>query len=369
MASADGRGLRVRLRQSGPIPLDVAFDVPAGRVLSLIGPSGSGKSTTLRAIAGLYRPANGSVVSDGNVWFDSETGFSVPARRRRVGLVFQSYALFPHLTALENVMESLTDRPQSVRRGEAADYLRRVHLAGLENRRPKELSGGEQQRVAVARALARRPEVMLLDEPFSAVDRATRHLLQNELADLRRDFAMPVILVTHDLDEAARVADDAVVLAAGRIVASGRIEDVFSRLDLDSVLGPHEAGAILNATVRRHEPEFALTWLSSAGATLVVPSLPRDVGDAIRIRVRARDVTLALSEPADISTRNIIPAEIVEIKIEDGAYAEVLLVAAGQYLRARITRKSAVELGLAPGKRIFALIKSIAVEADRPRRS
>jgi molybdate transport system ATP-binding protein len=266
-------------------------------------------------------------------------------------------------------MESLTDRPQSVRRAEAGGYLGRVHLAGLENRRPKELSGGEQQRVAVARALARRPEVMLLDEPFSAVDRATRHLLQNELADLRRDFSMPVILVTHDLDEAARVADDAVVLAAGRIVASGRIEDVFSRLDLDSVLGPHEAGTILNATVLRHEPEFALTWLSSAGATLVVPSLPRDVGDAIRIRVRARDVTLALSEPADISIRNVVPSEIVEVTVEDGAYAEVLLVAAGQYLRARITRKSAVELGLVPGQKIFALIKSIAVEADRPLRS
>jgi molybdate transport system ATP-binding protein len=242
-------------------------------------------------------------------------------------------------------------------------------LDGLGHRRPSELSGGQQQRVAVARALARRPDVMLLDEPFSAVDRPTRHRLQAELAELRRDLSMPTILVTHDLEEAVRLADDVVVLSEGRMIASGPIEEVFARVDLGAAVGPYEAGAVLNATVLRHEPEFALTSLAFGDATLVVPAIERDIGATIRIRVRARDVTLALSEPKDISTRNVIAGEIVEVKFEDGAYAEVLLLASGQHLRSRITRKSAVELGLEPARKVFALIKSIAVEADRPRRA
>lgn len=365
--SAPDIALHVRVRQTQPIPLDVAFDVAPGRVLALVGPSGSGKSTTLRAIAGLHRPADGSVVCNGDVWLDTANGITVPARQRRVGLVFQSYALFPHLSAIENVMESLTDRRRSARRAEALDYLSRVHLEGLGHRRPSELSGGQQQRVAVARALARRPDVMLLDEPFSAVDRGTRLRLQAELAELRRDLSMPVVLVTHDLDEAARLADDVVVLTEGRVVAAGSVEEVFTRLDLGVAVGPYEAGAILSATVKAHEPEFALTSLACGGATLVVPAIEREVGAAIRIQIHARDVTLALSEPKDISTRNVIAAEIVLVKFEDGAYAEVLLVASGQHVRSRITRKSAVELGLEPGRKVFALIKSIAVEADRPR--
>jgi molybdate transport system ATP-binding protein len=361
--------LHVRLRQMSPIPLDVSFDVAPGRVMALVGPSGSGKSTTLRAIAGLHRPLDGSVVCNGRTWLETASGTAVPARRRRVGLVFQSYALFPHLSAIENVMESLTDRPRSVRRSEALHYLAKVHLTDLGHRRPGELSGGQQQRVAVARALARRPDVMLLDEPFSAVDRATRFRLQAELAELRRDLSMPVVLVTHDLDEATRLADEVVVLSEGRVLASGPIEEVFARLDLGVAVGPHELGAILSVTVKAHEPEFALTLLALGKGTLVVPAIGRDVGTAIRIQISARDVTLALKEPTEISIRNILPSEVVDVTFEDGAYAEVLLVASGQHLRSRITRKSAVELDLRPGRKVFALIKSIAVEADRPRRT
>lgn len=358
----------MRLQQARPIPLDLALEVAPGRVLALVGPSGSGKSTTLRAIAGLFRPATGSIVCNGRVWFDASSGTMTPARQRRVGLVFQSYALFPHLSAIENVMESLTDRPRASRRRDAAEYLARVHLEGLEHRRPDELSGGQQQRVAVARALARRPEVMLLDEPFSAVDRVTRYRLQSELAELRRDLSMPVILVTHDIDEAARLADEVVVLSEGRVIASGAVEDVFARVDLGAVLGPYEAGALLFATIATHEPDFALTWVKCGDAKLVVPALDQEIGTTIRIRVRARDVTLALSEPQGLSTRNVIAAEIMEVSLEDGPYAEILLIASGQHLRSRITRKSAVELGLRPGLHVFALIKSIAVEADRPDR-
>ena len=228
-AASAPAGLYAELRQKEPIPLDLALEVGSGEILALVGPSGSGKSTALRAIAGLSRVTSGVVTCAGQTWFDSARGINVPARRRRVGLVFQSYALFPHLTALENVAEALTDRPGALRRGEAQSYLQRVHLGGLEDRKPAELSGGQQQRVAVARALARRPDVLLLDEPFSAVDRMTRHRLQRELAGLRRDLSMPLVLVTHDLEEAARLADRLAVIHRGVLLQTGPLSEVVSR--------------------------------------------------------------------------------------------------------------------------------------------
>ncbi|MBX3492228.1 MAG: ABC transporter ATP-binding protein [Parvibaculum sp.] len=223
------KGLTVRLRQETPIPLDVAFSVAPGEAMALVGPSGSGKTTTLRAIAGLYHAADGQIACNGATWFDGATGLHLPARQRRAGLVFQSYALFPHLTALANVMEALSDTPRETRRATAMALLARVHLDGLEDRRPAQLSGGEQQRVAVARALARRPDVLLLDEPFSAVDRVTRRKLRRELVELRRDLPMPVVLVTHDLDDVTRLADRICVMHRGRILQSGSVSDVMAR--------------------------------------------------------------------------------------------------------------------------------------------
>jgi molybdate transport system ATP-binding protein len=222
-------GLSVRIRHGSPIPLDIALDVAPGEVVALVGPSGSGKTTALRAIAGLFRPAEGRISCLGETWFDAATATDVPARRRRVGMVFQSYALFPHLTAAENVAEALSNLPRRERRDEAARLLARVHLEGLEDRRPGELSGGQQQRVAVARALARRPHALLLDEPFSAVDRMTRFRLQRELAALRRELSMPVILVTHDLEEAARLADRIAVLHRGALLQTGSATEVTTR--------------------------------------------------------------------------------------------------------------------------------------------
>jgi molybdate transport system ATP-binding protein len=220
--------LAVSLRQEIPIPLDAEFSVGPGEVLALVGPSGSGKSTALRSIAGLYAPSSGRIVCNGSIWLDRKAGINVPARERRVGMVFQSYALFPHLTSIENVMEALGDLHPGARRSQARGLLARVHLEGLEDRRPAELSGGQQQRVAVARALARRPRVLLLDEPFSAVDLVTRRRLRRELVELRRELPMPVILVTHDLDDVKRLADRICVLNRGRILQTGAVEAVMA---------------------------------------------------------------------------------------------------------------------------------------------
>ena len=215
-------GLHVRLRQTGPIPLAVEFSCEQGELLALIGLSGSGKTTTLRTIAGLYHPRDGEVRCNGAIWLDTERRLDLPPHRRPVGLVFQSYALFPHMTALGNVAAALGHRPKRQRVERARELLALVHLAGFEQRRPAALSGGQQQRVAVARALAREPAVLLLDEPFSAVDRPTRRKLHAELAELRQAVRIPIVLVTHDIDEAAELADRLCVIDHGETLQTGR---------------------------------------------------------------------------------------------------------------------------------------------------
>jgi len=224
----NGQGLHARLSQAGPIPLAVELDCGEAELLALVGPSGSGKTTVLRAIAGLYRPRSGLVSCGGEDWLDTRAGLDLPPHRRRVGMVFQSYALFPHMTALGNVAAALHHRPAPERQARAEALLALVHLEGLGGRRPAELSGGQQQRVAVARALAREPAVLLLDEPFSAVDRRTRRKLHEELAELRQAVQLPIVLVTHDIGEAVALADRMCVLDRGETVQTGRPADVLA---------------------------------------------------------------------------------------------------------------------------------------------
>jgi molybdate transport system ATP-binding protein len=223
---AEPAELSVRLQQAGPIPLDVALSCGPGELLALIGPSGSGKTTVLRSIAGLYRPQTGRVAVDGETWLDTETNVDLTPQARSVGFVFQDYALFPHLSALDNVRLAMLRHEEPARRRLAASLLARVHLEGLEPRRPDQLSGGQRQRVALARALARDPKVLLLDEPFSAVDRMTRELLKEEIAALHRSLDIPMLLVTHDLEEAQALADRICVLHAGTTLQIGTTDEV-----------------------------------------------------------------------------------------------------------------------------------------------
>ncbi len=236
MAADAGPGaLEVELRQQAPISLDCAFDCAPGELLALVGPSGSGKTTVLRCIAGLHRAAQGAIRSNGATWFDDS--LCLPPQQRRVGFVFQNYSLLPHLSAFDNVMLALGDVAPRERAATARNWLARVHLQGLDERRPAQLSGGQQQRVALARALARAAAgpaaagggVLLMDEPFSAVDQVTRGKLRAELARLRQELAIPIVLVTHDLDEARQLADRMVVLHRGKALQAGTPEDVLLR--------------------------------------------------------------------------------------------------------------------------------------------
>jgi len=220
-------GLEVEIEQMTPMPLQGAFRCAPGELLALVGPSGAGKSSMLRVLAGLMRPERGCVVVDGELWCDTARGIFQPAQQRHVGLVFQDYALMPHLNALDNVALSLLSMPRDARRVQAREWLDHVHLSREQQaRRPAALSGGQQQRVAVARALARQPRLLLLDEPFSAVDQMNRRGLYQLLAELRQDLSIPIVLVTHDLNEARLLADRLVVMDAGHVLQQGAPEQI-----------------------------------------------------------------------------------------------------------------------------------------------
>jgi molybdate transport system ATP-binding protein len=261
-------GLRLRLLQEAPIPLDAELACAPGELLALVGPSGSGKSTLLRCIAGLNQPAQGVVACGGETWFDTGAGVDLPPQRRSVGLVFQHYALFPHLSARRNVEAALNHLPAAQRGGRARELLERVHLEGLEERRPGELSGGQQQRVALARALARDPKVLLLDEPFSAVDQVTRRKLYWELAQLRQAVSVPIVLVTHDLDEAAALADAMCILHRGETLQAGPPFELMARPRNALVARLVDLRNVFEGEVREQDAERGVTRLGWLGRDL-----------------------------------------------------------------------------------------------------
>ena len=268
------QGLSIRLHQASPIPLDVEIACAPGELLALVGPSGSGKSTILRSVAGLYRPETARVLVAGEQWTDSERGLHRPTWQRRVGLVFQNYGLFPHMTAAANVEAALAEVPPQQRTTKAMELLALVNLKGLEHRRPAELSGGQQQRVAVARALARQPKVLLLDEPFSAVDKLTRGRLYRELASIRQRLDMPIILVTHDLEEAMMLADRMCLLQRGSILQAGAPLHVMTKpatVEAARLVGQRN---IFPARIADHLPDKQLTILDWRGRRLEAAFAP-----------------------------------------------------------------------------------------------
>ncbi|MGQ7844284.1 ABC transporter ATP-binding protein [Granulosicoccus sp. 3-233] len=255
--------LTVRIRQSLPISLDVQLHCAPGELLALVGPSGSGKSTVLRTIAGLHHSGTAHVSCGDSHWQDSEANINLSPQQRRVGMVFQHYALFPHKTVLENVMLAIHDSPREERRRRALEWLARTNMTGLESRKPAQLSGGQRQRVALARALAREPAVLLLDEPFSAVDQQTRRKLYRELAQLRLHLQVPMLLVTHDINEVQQLADSLCLIHRGKSLQQGDVQEVINAprdKETAKLLGHQN---LLPARVLQNQPSQTLYELES----------------------------------------------------------------------------------------------------------
>jgi molybdate transport system ATP-binding protein len=350
----------------GDFTLDAAFD-SGGGLTALFGRSGSGKTSLVNAIAGLIRPAHGHVVVDGEVLTDTARGVFVPARRRHIGYVFQEGRLFPHLTVRQNLLYGRWFARSSGRRagghaGEVEQVVELLGIADLLGRRPANLSGGEKQRVAIGRALLAHPRLLVMDEPLASLDEARKTEILPYIERLRDEFGIPIVYVSHAIAEVTRLATTMVVMSEGRVAAVGPTAAIMGRIDLFPLTGPAEAGAILNTRVAEHDVRFGLTTLRAAAGDLRVPYIDLRLGTQLRVRIRARDVMIALEPPRGLSALNILPGTVAEIGAAEGPIVEIRLDCAGEPLIARLTRRSVEALGLAPGRQVYAVIKSIAFD-------
>ncbi len=343
--------------------LDLSHCFALEGITALFGPSGCGKSTLLRIIAGLQHDARGRIAFADEAWHDDTSRTFVPAHKRGVGYVFQDTRLFPHLSVKGNLRYA--DKRSAGLKSpiDFAHVVTALDLSDLLTRHPASLSGGEKQRVAIGRTLLTRPRLLLMDEPLAALDIQRKAEILPYIERLPGAFGVPVIYVTHAIDEVARLAQRMVVLNAGRKVADGPVTDVLERLDLQPATGRFEAGVVLTARIVGHDAAFRLTRLDHHGQSIDMPMVDLPIGSEVRLRVRARDVSLAIERPKGISVRNILEGSIVQIEEEpETAFAETLVDIGGGRLRARITRAAVAELSLAPGMPVFALVKSIAFD-------
>ena len=345
----------------GSFVLDAIF-TSTGRLTALFGRSGSGKTSVLNAIAGLLRPVRGRIALDGEALFDASAGIDLPVHRRSIGYVFQEGRLLPHLSVRQNLLYGHRFSRGAERGATLEDVSRLLGLGGLLDRRPHSLSGGEKQRVAIGRALLARPRLLLMDEPLASLDAPRKAEILYYVERLRDETGVPIVYVSHSLDEVVRLADTVVVMSEGKVLGSGTVQEAMSRIDLRPYLGRFEGGAVIEARVAEQDLGSGLARLDFAGGSLYVPDVDALIGERVRVRIRARDVSLALSRPRDISILNVLPGTVVALGEDSGASIDVQLEIGGTPLLSRITRKSASALGLAPGQNVFALVKSVSLD-------
>jgi molybdate transport system ATP-binding protein len=354
--------LRVDVRaRRGAFALDVRFEAGSG-ITVLFGRSGAGKTSVVDMVAGLLRPEDGSIAVDGRRLFDRAARIDLPAHARRIGYVFQEGRLFPHLTVRQNLLYGAWFAPREAASPGFDQAVALLGLAPLLHRRPAGLSGGEKQRVAIGRALLAKPRILLMDEPLAALDEARKAEILPYIERLRDELRLPILYVSHSIPEVTRLADTLVLLSDGKVAAAGPLPDVMGRLDLHPLTGRYEAGAVIEAEVAGIDAAYGLAALDFDRGRLLVPAAGLALGARVRVRIRARDVALALGRPAAISVLNAIDGVVAELRREPGPFAEIRVAAGRAGLLARITRKSLDELRLAPGTKVVALIKAVAVD-------
>jgi molybdate transport system ATP-binding protein len=355
--------VEVSIRHSfGTFALDVAFQARSASVTALFGPSGAGKTSIVNAIAGLLTPREGTIIIGGRVVLDTAAGICLSARARRVGYVFQDSRLFPHMSVRDNLLFGWRRAPAKASESEIANVIELLGLAHLLDRFPRALSGGEKSRVALGRSLLSSPDILLLDEPLAALDQARRAEILPYLERLRDEAKLPMLYVSHAVDEVARMADEIVVLKDGRVAAQGSVFDLLTALD--GPAGIDAVGAVLDSTVVEHRVSEGLSVLSFDGGTLIVSRVDHALGKKLRVRIRSEDIMLAREEPRAISANNVLAATVSAVRFAQGQQADVQLACSNTKLVARITRASVARLGLEPGVPVFAIVKSVTVDSQ-----
>lgn len=354
--------LAIRLRHGFPgFTLDVDIRATAG-VTALFGRSGAGKTTIVNAVAGLLRPDEGRITLGPVTLLDTARGVFVPPHRRRIGYVFQDARLFPHMTVRQNLLYGRRFAHDAAGPDPAriADLL---GIAGLLDRRPGTLSGGERQRTALGRAILAAPRLLLMDEPLAALDDPRKAEILPYLERLRDDLGLPILYVSHALAEVTRLADTIILIEAGRVSAAGPAAALLSDPATAPALGLREAGALLPARLAAQEDD-GLSRLDTAAGPLWLPRLAAPPGSLVKLRILAHDVMIATQRPEGLSALNILPATVSEIREGDGPGTLVRLKLGTDHLLARITRRSASALGLAPGHEVFAVLKAVSVAQE-----
>lgn len=357
---------RLAVQHAG-FSLQLDLQLPGRGVSAVFGRSGSGKTTALRAIAGLQRPLDARIVVAGEVWQDDAHDLFVPVHRRAVGFVFQEASLFAHLDVSGNLAYGEKRTPAALRRVAREQAIELLGIGPLLQRRPQQLSGGERQRVAIARALLGSPRILLMDEPLSALDQPSRQAILPWLEALHRELDIPVLYVSHALDEVARLADYMVVIEQGRELARGPLVDMLTRFDLQRAFAD-EPGTIIDACVVEHDTAYGLNRLAFAGGSLLVGGPLRPLGTAVRARLLARDISVAVDKPGPSSILNVLAAHLEDMQDLDGNKVLIRLrlgpaTGPATVLLSIITRRSRDVLGLQAGQPLFAQIKSVALLA------
>jgi molybdate transport system ATP-binding protein len=346
----------------GRFNLDAAFS-GSGGIIALFGPSGSGKSTIVRLIAGLERPERGLIQVGHRTLIDTSRRIAVPVHRRRVGLVFQDGQLLPHLTVRQNLLYGRHFRTPDANAISLDDVVGLLGISHLLGSVPRTLSGGERQRVAIGRALLASPEILLLDEPLASLDTERKLEILPFIERLRDETALPIVYVSHAMEEVARLAAKVVKLAEGRVVASGMPSEVLSPSLMDASADRFETVSMITGTFARALPEFGVTIVAHPAGEIVVPGRVEATSATVRISVRATNVALALGKPEQSSVRTVLAGRVTQIRAGEGPFALVEVeLEGGDRIVASATRLAVAELNLQNGSEVFALIKAVSMD-------
>lgn len=366
MSSGDVIDLRYLL-ELGDFSLDVELKLPLRGISGVFGESGSGKTSLLRCVAGLAQPGEGRLIVAGDAWQDSRRGICRAVHERNIGYVFQEPRLFSHLDVRGNLDYGRKRRRPGSASVNVDQVVSMLGLETLMQRRPADLSGGEAQRVSIARALLRAPRFVLMDEPLASLDRARKDEVLPFLDRLHAELAVPIVYVSHSIDEICRLCDHLVVLDDGRAMADGGLIEVLSRLDVP-VLNGQDAGTILETTVTDYDAADDLSRLRFSGGEFLVAGRAGASGERQRLRIHANDISLCRERPAASTILNIIPVEVETLAEVGRSMVLVRLKAGSDTLVARISRRSCREMGLSSGDKLLAQVKSAAIRSRLPDR-